>query len=374
MVFRLAVALPVLTALTAYGDDFDRPPINYASARPDNVITRLQKRLDGGEVRLAFTDDHGYLPAILKELKVPVSSQTLVFSKTSFRRKKKKKKKPIAGPGSRVSGVGAVREQPLYDGPHGRRSWSCSCEAGRPGRAPGPGRGRGERAEVLVQGLATAAVGTSAMPQLVMHQREVEVERSSDWWAIRGSRPVPSYIRVSHWRQIVPSGVAIQPSSTQVSVRAPPARPASGWSRRTTMLRALSWPTEARVRWSGTERTSPQLRTSPDVALTGRHEVDVLQGSRRARSRGPGARRAAPRPPRSTHRRGEGDQPQVAGHRAGLAAQPRLDLLQVGEQPGAGVDQVPAVAGYITPRPTCSSSGMPTASSRLQPGRRPRWA
>ena len=34
-------------------------------------------------------------------------------------------------------------------------------------------------------------------------------------WAIRGSRPVPAYIRVSHWRQMVPSGVAIQPSSTR---------------------------------------------------------------------------------------------------------------------------------------------------------------
>ena len=33
---------------------------------------------------------------------------------------------------------------------------------------------------------------------------------SIDGCAIRGSRPVPSYIRVSHWRQIVPSGVAIQ--------------------------------------------------------------------------------------------------------------------------------------------------------------------
>ena len=33
--------------------------------------------------------------------------------------------------------------------------------------------------------------------------------------AIRGARPVPSYIRINHWRQMVPSGVATQGSSTR---------------------------------------------------------------------------------------------------------------------------------------------------------------
>ena len=40
---------------------------------------------------------------------------------------------------------------------------------------------------------------------------------------------------------------------------------------------------------------------------------------------------------------------QVAGDRAGLQVQPGLDLLEVGEQPGAGVHQVPAVAGQHHP-------------------------
>src|SRR6185369_12013896 len=47
-------------------------------------IARLQQRLDSGELTLKSDEKFGYLPAILSELKVPESSQTLVFSKTSF--------------------------------------------------------------------------------------------------------------------------------------------------------------------------------------------------------------------------------------------------------------------------------------------------
>ncbi|HJZ91531.1 MAG TPA: hypothetical protein VKE40_11710 [Gemmataceae bacterium] len=81
----------ILIAILACGsqvlaEDFDQPPINYSTGRPDNIVTLLQKRMDAGELELAFTDEHGYLPAVLKELKVPVSSQMLVFSKTSMQR------------------------------------------------------------------------------------------------------------------------------------------------------------------------------------------------------------------------------------------------------------------------------------------------
>jgi hypothetical protein len=75
-----------VAAAFARGDDFDRPPINYSSAAPTDAVARLQKRLAAGEVKLKFEDEHGYLPAVLKALDVPVSSQTLVFSKTSMQR------------------------------------------------------------------------------------------------------------------------------------------------------------------------------------------------------------------------------------------------------------------------------------------------
>src|SRR5262245_24270726 len=84
---RLAV-LSLALGLTAMvrAEDFDRPPINYSTAKTDNLINRLQQRIDSGEVKLPFADEFGYLPAVLKELKVPTSSQMLVFSKTSLQR------------------------------------------------------------------------------------------------------------------------------------------------------------------------------------------------------------------------------------------------------------------------------------------------
>lgn len=65
-------------------DDFERPPIGYSVATPDNAVDHLQARLDAGEESLAHDPRHGYLGSVLEALHVPVSSQTLVFSKTSL--------------------------------------------------------------------------------------------------------------------------------------------------------------------------------------------------------------------------------------------------------------------------------------------------
>jgi hypothetical protein len=46
-------------------------------------VTQLQQRLASGKSRLRFETVRGYLPDLLKELKIPISSQSLVFSKTS---------------------------------------------------------------------------------------------------------------------------------------------------------------------------------------------------------------------------------------------------------------------------------------------------
>src|SRR5438270_11598596 len=47
-------------------------------------VTELRDKVRNGEVRLEFDAERGYLPSLLRALNVPVSSQTLVFSKTSF--------------------------------------------------------------------------------------------------------------------------------------------------------------------------------------------------------------------------------------------------------------------------------------------------
>jgi len=59
-------------------------PINYRSQDLTDPVAQLQKRIDAGEIKLTYDMDQGYLRSVLKLLQVPVESQTLVFSKTSF--------------------------------------------------------------------------------------------------------------------------------------------------------------------------------------------------------------------------------------------------------------------------------------------------
>ena len=66
--------------------DLERAPFSYTNTTPTDSVTQLRVSLDSGETTLDFDETHGYLVALLKQLKVPVSSQVLVFSKTSFQR------------------------------------------------------------------------------------------------------------------------------------------------------------------------------------------------------------------------------------------------------------------------------------------------
>ena len=51
---------------------------------PSDAVSRLQERMDRGEVEFAFDSLLGWLPSVLSELEVPISSQGLVFSRTSL--------------------------------------------------------------------------------------------------------------------------------------------------------------------------------------------------------------------------------------------------------------------------------------------------
>jgi hypothetical protein len=59
-------------------------PINYRSQDLSDPVAKLERKIEQGEVTLTWDDDQGYLKSVLDLLKVPVESQTLVFSKTSF--------------------------------------------------------------------------------------------------------------------------------------------------------------------------------------------------------------------------------------------------------------------------------------------------
>jgi hypothetical protein len=91
MFLRLTiVALALTTTFAVYAGAYDavyeRAPVNYLTVAMNDPVARLAKRIESGEIRLGYDAKTGYLPAVLGALKIPVSSQTLVFSKTSFQR------------------------------------------------------------------------------------------------------------------------------------------------------------------------------------------------------------------------------------------------------------------------------------------------
>jgi hypothetical protein len=57
-----------------------------ADLAPDDPVARLQRKIDAGEAKLPYDPQRGFLDALLRELKLPTSSQSLVFTKTSLQR------------------------------------------------------------------------------------------------------------------------------------------------------------------------------------------------------------------------------------------------------------------------------------------------
>ncbi len=85
----LVPALAILVSSRARAEfPFESAPIHYLTSPLDDPVARLQAKLERGEVLLNYDEKRGYLPAVLEQLRVPVSSQVLVFSKTSFQRTK----------------------------------------------------------------------------------------------------------------------------------------------------------------------------------------------------------------------------------------------------------------------------------------------
>lgn len=64
--------------------NYEHEPIDYSSAEPADPMGKLAKSIRAGDIQLDYSDQHGWLPSLLKELNVPQSSQLLVFSKTSL--------------------------------------------------------------------------------------------------------------------------------------------------------------------------------------------------------------------------------------------------------------------------------------------------
>jgi hypothetical protein len=68
----------------AFVQSRNHPAIAYATAPVDDAVSRLNKRLANGSAKLTFNDENGYLRSVLEALDIPIESQSLVFSQTSF--------------------------------------------------------------------------------------------------------------------------------------------------------------------------------------------------------------------------------------------------------------------------------------------------
>ena len=92
VIFRIGVCALLLsagvTAVAQRRDVFvasrDEAAIRYSTAETSDAVTALNRRLDDGSASLTFDNTSGYLLSVLKALNVPVESQMLVFSQTSF--------------------------------------------------------------------------------------------------------------------------------------------------------------------------------------------------------------------------------------------------------------------------------------------------
>jgi hypothetical protein len=90
--FPLTVTAGVALCLAAAGaqrrDAFatsrDHPAIRYSTTQPSDPVSLLNMRLREGSAKLAFEAKTGYLTSVLRALDLPVESQALVFSPTSF--------------------------------------------------------------------------------------------------------------------------------------------------------------------------------------------------------------------------------------------------------------------------------------------------
>jgi hypothetical protein len=82
LVLLIAICAPLARGQAAYEGE----PINYNTAPVDDAISKFQARLDAGKAKLTYDNRHGYLESVLKNLGIPASSQSLVFSKTSLQR------------------------------------------------------------------------------------------------------------------------------------------------------------------------------------------------------------------------------------------------------------------------------------------------
>lgn len=95
--------------------DIEAEPFSYSETIADNRVSRLVKELESGRKRLKSEGPTGYLKSLLDALEIPVSTQTLVFSKTSLQVRYISRRNPRAVYFNDDTYVGWVRGSPMME-------------------------------------------------------------------------------------------------------------------------------------------------------------------------------------------------------------------------------------------------------------------
>ena len=86
VVLLLSFNINIFTKVQA-ASEYDLAPVKYSDSQDNNTITRIQAAIDGGKLKMPNGKPKELLQSLLNELNIPVSSQVLVFSKTSLQHK-----------------------------------------------------------------------------------------------------------------------------------------------------------------------------------------------------------------------------------------------------------------------------------------------
>jgi hypothetical protein len=98
----VAGALLALTAVVsaqragAFTESRDHAAIRYTSGPESNAASRLIAALARGDVKLTFNPENGYLRSLLDALSLPIESQVVVYSQTSFQAPRISRQNPRA--------------------------------------------------------------------------------------------------------------------------------------------------------------------------------------------------------------------------------------------------------------------------------------
>src|SRR5262249_19774340 len=68
----------------AFVESMDHPAVAYTTGAVKNAVADLNDQIRRGALKLSFDPTGGYLRAVLSALRVPIDSQTLVFSQGSL--------------------------------------------------------------------------------------------------------------------------------------------------------------------------------------------------------------------------------------------------------------------------------------------------